>query len=138
MFDASSDALVDVAPIHFKNSAGEFAFAGPGLPCRVHLFGPGTDQFTQVEQRQSQRALKRMENNDGKIAIASAEVRAAELAEDLAEVTSHFENFGYQGQPLTADRFRAFYSDKKVVHYHRQVVKALADTGNWQPGATGA
>ena len=144
MFDASSDALLDVAPIHFKNAAGDHLYATDAAgkpdtdkPCRVFLYGPGSDQFALVEQRQTSRALQRAQDNDNKITLASPEERAAETAQDMADLTSHFENFGYKGQELTPDRFKAFYGDKKMVHYHRQVTKALAQVGNWKPGTAG-
>ncbi len=139
MFDASSDALLDVAPIHFKNAAGDHLYAGEGTskPCRVYLFGPGSEQFALVEQRQTSRALQRAQDNDNKITLASPEERTAEAAQDMADLTSHFENFGYQGADLQRDRFKAFYADKKMVHFHRQVTKALAQVGNWKPGTAG-
>lgn len=144
MFDATADALLDVAPIHLKNAAGDHLYAPGadgkpdlGKPCRVFLFGPGSDVFTQVEQRQTTRSLQRAQDNDNKITLAAPADRVAEQAEDMADLTSHFENFGYQGQELTRDRFRAFYADKKMVHFHRQVTKSLGQVGNWKPGTAG-
>ncbi len=144
MYDASADALVDVAPIHFKNAAGDHLYvpddSGKPImdkPCRVFLYGPGSEQFAMVEQRQTTRALQRAQDNDNKITLASPEDRATEAAQDMADLTSHFENFGYQGGELTPSRFKAFYADKKMVHFHRQVTKALAQVGNWKPGTAG-
>jgi len=138
MFDISADALIDIAPIHLKNSAGDYAYAGPNLPVRINLYGPGSEQFAMVEARQAQRAVKRMQDNDNKVTLPPPEERTREQAEDLADLTDSFENFDYPAPGKSGrDLFMAFYADKKMVHYHRQVLKAINDAGNWRPGAAG-
>ncbi|MBO9380241.1 hypothetical protein GG804_26095 [Sphingomonas histidinilytica] len=136
-YDITQQALLDTAPIHLKSAAGEYLYHD-GKPMRIVLYGPGSEQFARVEARQTQRAMKRMQDNDGKITVPAKEIRDAEQAEDLAEITHSFENFTYpgfeaQGTPM----FKAFYGDPKMTHFHKQVTKSLTDAGNWQPGSAG-
>jgi hypothetical protein len=82
----------------------------------------------------SRRALKRMNDNEGKITAATAEERVAETAEDLAELTISFEGLScgdLQGKEL----FHAVYSDPALGFITKQVTKHLADWGNFKPGS---
>ncbi len=128
-------AVVATAPLHLKNAAGELLYADAErkLPVRIHLYSPGSDAFAAVESRQSARAVKRMQENDGKVTVAPHEQRLTEAAEDLASITASFENFDYEpaggvsGEPL----FRAVYGDQKLGFITRQVTKFVADWGNF-------
>lgn len=97
MFDISTQAVQDTATIHIKNAAGEPLYADPDRtkPVQIVIYGPGSKAFGAVEARQSARALKRMQDNDGKITAATSEERIKETAEDLAAITVRFENFVY-------------------------------------------
>ncbi|HET7255562.1 MAG TPA: hypothetical protein VFJ46_17535, partial [Xanthobacteraceae bacterium] len=86
MFDITSEAVADTATIHVKNAAGEplYADAAREKPVEIVVHSPGSKAYGAVEARQSARALKRMQDNDGKITPPTAEERIKETAEDLA------------------------------------------------------
>ncbi|HEY9581111.1 MAG TPA: hypothetical protein VIR65_14755 [Rhizorhapis sp.] len=140
MFDITSQAVVDTAPVHLKGADGEHLFDAKGNPLQIVIFGPGSRQFAAIEARQTARAVKRMADNDGKPTVAAPEQRITEQAEDLAAITSEFRHFTYppaegkQGQEL----FQAFYADPKLGYMAQQVLKAVRDWGNFKPGSAGS
>jgi hypothetical protein len=143
MFDITTHAVADTATIHVKNAAGEPLFAdgeARSKPVQIIVYGPGSKAFGVVEARQSARALKRMQDNDGKITAASPEERIQETAEDLAAITVRFENLSYPpaGDAQGAELFEALYRDQKLGFIARQVSKAVADWGNFTPGSAGS
>jgi hypothetical protein len=143
MFDITTQAVADTATIHVKNAAGEPLFAdgeARSKPVQIIVYGPGSKAFGVVEARQSARALKRMQDNDGKITAASPEERIQETAEDLAAITVRFENLSYPpaGDAQGAELFEALYRDQKLGFIARQVSKAVADWGNFTPGSAGS
>src|SRR3546814_5333114 len=95
MFDITSQAVVDTAPVHLKGADGEHLFDAKGNPLQIVIFGPGSRQFAAIEARQTARAVKRMADNDGKPTVAAPEQRITEQAEDLAAITSEFRHFTY-------------------------------------------
>ena len=139
MFDITSQAVNDTATIHVKNAAGEPLYADEARekPVQIVIYGPGSKAHGTVEARQASRALKRMQDNDGKITAPTAEERVKETAEDLAALTLRFENFEYppangaQGVEL----FEAVYRDQKLGFIARQVTKAIGDWGNFLSGS---
>lgn len=139
MFDIMTQAAADTAAIHIKGLDGEYLNTPDGEPVRIVVFGPGSRQFAAVETRQTNRAVKRLAENDGKPSVAPPEQRAAEQAEDLADVTASFENFTYPpaGGKVGADLYRAFYADPRFGHIAQQVLKALRDWGNFKIASTG-
>lgn len=137
-FNIALLAVASTAALHIKNPNGEPLFADEErtLPVRIHLHGPGSKAFGVVESRQSARTLKRMQDNDGKITAATPEERLAETAEDLAALTSHFENFEYQpegaAEPVTGEDLpRIVYANQGLGFITRQVMKYVADWGNF-------
>lgn len=139
MFNIAALAVAATAPLHLKNAAGEllYADAEKKLPVRIHLHGPGSDAYAAVESRQSARAVKRMQDNDGKVTVAPHEQRLAEAAEDLASITSRFENLSYEpaGDVTGEALFRAVYGDQRLGFVTRQVTKFVADWGNFSGGS---
>ena len=134
-------AVATTAPLHVKNASGELAFADADrkLPVRIHLHGPGSEIAGVIEARQSARALKRMQDNDGKITAASPEERKAETAADLAALTASFENFTYGDGSLTGEAlFRAVYADQSLGFITKQVAKFFGDWGNFSAVSTAA
>jgi hypothetical protein len=136
MFDITKEAVDDTATIHLKNAAGELLFADAARekPVQIIIYGPGSKAYGLVESRQSTRAVKRMQDNDGKISVAPFEERQRETAEDLAAITLRFENFTYppaakaEGQEL----FAAVYADPKLGFIAKQVAKFVGDWGNFK------
>lgn len=139
MFDITTQAVSDTTPIHIKGANGEHLYTPDRKPVRIVIYGPGSNQYAAIEARQTNRAVKRMQDNDGKVSIASPEQRSAEQAEDLAELTVSFENLGYppakdkQGKEL----FQALYADPKLGFIPQQLLKAVRDWGNFKPGSSG-
>lgn len=135
--DITSQSVVDMAAIHIKGADGEYLYDEKSNPVRIVIYGPGSKQFAAVEARQTNRAVKRMQDNDNKVSLPSAEQRNAEQAEDLASITVRFENFTYPpaGDKQGAELFEMLYADATLGFITRQVVKACADWGNFKPGS---
>jgi len=132
LFDISSLAVADTAPIHLKGPDGTHLYSN-GKPIRIVLFSPGSPVFAEIEDRQVARATKRMQDNDGKLALVPIEQRDNEQAEDLAALTVDFENFDF---PAAADKygkekFKALYLNRKLGFIKEQVLKALRDWGKF-------
>lgn len=140
MFDITSEAVADTATIHVKNASGEPLYADGDTreqPVQIVVHSPGSKAYGAVEARQSARAIKRMQDNDGKITPPTAEERIKETAEDLAALTVRFENFAYPpaGNAQGAELFEAVYRDQKLGFIAKQVTKHLSDWGNFKPGS---
>jgi hypothetical protein len=133
--DASTLKAADTGVIHVKNAAGEPLYEDE-KPVRIIVHGPGSRAYATVESRQSARAVKRMNDNDGKFTTSTAEERLAETAEDLATVTVSFDNLSY-GDLTGTELFAAVYSEPQLGFITKQVTKHLADWGNFRPGSTG-
>jgi hypothetical protein len=137
MLNIKKHALAATSAIHVKDAEGVPMYDGD-KPVRIIVHGPGSRAFGLVESRQGARAVKRMNDNDGKLSIAASEERRAETAEDLASLTIAFENFDLgEGSPQGEDLFLAVYGDPELVYITKQVTKHLADTGNFKPGSAG-
>ena len=143
-FNIALLAVSASAICHIKSPTGEPLYADEARekPIRIKLYGPGSKPYGVVESRQSARALKRMQDNDGKITAATPEERVTETAEDLAAITAEFENFDYQapdGSPLAgAEMFRAAYADQGLGYITRQVAKFVGDWGNFSAASKAA
>ncbi len=137
MLDISKQAVLETAAIHIKGADGAYLYDEAGNPARIHVYGPGTKAFAAVEARQTQRALKRREDNDGKITPPSPEQRRKEDAEDLATVTVEFENFEYPpaGDKKGAELFEALYLDPKLGFIAQQVAKFVGNWSGFKPGS---
>lgn len=143
-FNIASAAVTAIGILHVKSATGEPMYADEArtLPCRIHLYGPGSKPYGVVESRQSARALKRMQDNDGKITAATPEERVTETAEDLAAITAEFENFDYQpaegGSLAGGEMFQAAYRDQGLGFITRQVAKYVGDWGNFSAASKAA
>ena len=132
-FNIALLAVASVGVLHVKDASGQPAYADAErkLPLRIHLHSPGSEVAGVVESRQSARALKRYQDNDGKMTAASPEERLSETAADLATLTAEFENFDY-GDDLSGEQmFRALYADPKLGFITKQVIKYFGDWGNF-------
>lgn len=140
MFDITATAVQDTAALHLKDAKGNHLFTADRKPVRIVLSGPGSAAFAVIEARQTQRVLKRREDNDGKPALPSPEERRIEEAEDLAAITVGFENLDYppaagaQGAAL----YQALYADPKLGFIAVQARKFVADWGNFSSGSATA
>lgn len=137
MLDITKMAVALTAPIHLKDAEGNHMYFGEGearKPVQIILYGPGSPQYAEVEARQTNRAVKLMQDNEGKITVASPEQRHADQAEDLAAITAEFVGFTYPpaGDAKGADLFRALYADRSLGFITKQVLKAVGDWGNFK------
>lgn len=135
MFDITTQAVADTAPIHLKSATGEplYADAERTKPVQIIMHSPGSKAFSAVETAQSARAVKRLKANDGELSATSAEERLQQTAEDLAALTVRFENFTYPpaGDAQGAELFKAFYADPKLGHFAKQVSKFVTEWSNF-------
>lgn len=136
--DISTQIIADTATLHLKGSDGLPLYSDgengkPDLnkPVRVNVYSPGSDAYAMIETRQTQRALKRMDDNDGKRVAMTAEERLAQAAEDLADLTVGFENLTYGGK-AGRELALAVYGDRKLGFIANQVHKFLNDWGNFK------
>lgn len=141
MYDITKQAAVDTTAIHIKGLDGEhlYADANREQPVRIVIYGPGSKAYAAVEARQTNRSLKRMQDNDGKPTVASPEQRLAEQAEDLADITVAFENLAYRpaGDKQGKELFQALYADPTLGNIAQQVLKGVRDWGNFKPAPSG-
>lgn len=131
--DVSILRVADTAAIHVKNAAGVPLYEGD-KPVRIIVHSPGSRAFAAVESRQTARALKRMNENEGKLTAPTAEERLAETAEDLASITVAFDGLTH-GDKSGPDLFQAVYGDQKLGFIAAQVTKYLKDWGNFNAGS---
>jgi hypothetical protein len=137
--DILTQAVADTIIIHVKDAAGEpmFADADRKVPAQIEIWGPGSEAAALVESRQTSRAVKRLQENDGKFTAPTAEEAQREIAEDLATLTRRFINFSYSGAPNAegAELFRAVYADRRLGFVARQVQQAQKDWGKFKNGS---
>jgi hypothetical protein len=130
--DVSTLQVADTAIIHVKSASGEPLYDGD-KPINIVVYGPGSRAYATVESRQTARALKRMNDNDGKVTGATAEERLKETAEDLATITVSMDLTS--GKLTGQELFLAVYGDPKLGFIAKQVTKHLADWGNFKVGS---
>lgn len=131
--DVSQLEVATTGTIHVKNAAGEplYADAARTQPVCIIVHSPGSPAYAAVESRQTARALKRMNDNEGKMTAPTAEEALAERAEDLATITVKFENLS-DGEKVGEDLYRSVYGNPKLGYIAAQVTKYLKDWGNFQ------
>lgn len=131
-------AVAATAFLHLKGPDGVPLFED-GAPVGIDLFGPGSPEHGQIEERQSARVVKRMAENDNKIAHVPLATRRVEAAEDLASLTAgfrHIEHDAPDGTPLAGTAlYHAVYSDPALGWIKEQVIKFVGDWGKFTPGS---
>lgn len=135
MLNISTLAVAQTAALHLKSADGEALYDGD-KPVRILVHGPGSRAYGVVEGRQTARAIKRMNENEGKVTAGTPEERRAETAEDLAAVTVAFENFTIGDGKLQGEElFRAVYADPALGFVAKQVTRFVGDWGNFKQGS---
>lgn len=130
--DILTQAIADTARLHVKGADGLPLYSGPERkPVIIVLHSPGSEAYAQIETKQTQRFLKRMDDNDGKRTAMTAEERVGQNAEDLADLTVDFENLTY-GDKTGRALHLAVFGDRKLGFIANQVNKYLADWGNFK------
>ncbi len=140
--DITTQRAAPTAPLHLKGIDGQLLYSGgdTSKPVRIHFYSPGSKQQGAAEARATQRALKRLEDNDGKPNPPTPEVRRAEAAEDLAAATHSFENLTYPpaGDAQGIELFEALYRDPELGFIANQAARFLSNWGNFKPGSATA
>jgi hypothetical protein len=131
-------AVATTAFLHLKGPDGTFLYDND-QKVGLDLFGPGSPEYARIEERQSARTIKRMQDNDNKISHVPIAERRSEATEDLADLTAgvrNLEHDGPDGNPLAGrDLVTALYSDPKLGWIKEQVVKFVGDWGKFTPGS---
>ncbi|WP_347271798.1 hypothetical protein [Rhizorhabdus histidinilytica] len=138
MYDITKQSVADTAAIHIKGADGNFLYAD-GKPVRIIIHSPGSAAFLEVDERATQRAIARMNENEGKVVLPPHAQRLLEQAEDLADITVAFENLAYPpaGEATGRALFVALYRDPKLGFIPPQITKATKDWGKFAPGTAG-
>ena len=133
MFDITTEAVADTAFLHLKDAKGDLIFDTDMTPVGITLYSPGTPAYAIVEGRQTNRAVKRRNDNEGKLAVPSPDEARAEIAEDLAAITVSFDGLAYPpaGDAKGTALFQALYADSRLGFIVRQVNKFIGDWGNF-------
>lgn len=135
MLNIATLAVAATAALHLKTADGEALYDGE-KPVRILVHGPGSRAYGVVEGRQTARAVKRMNENEGKLTAGTPEERRIETAEDLASITIGFENFTYgDGSLQGEDLFKAVYNDPALGFVTKQVTKFIGDWANFRPAS---
>lgn len=138
MLNIATLAVAATAALHLKSADGEALYDGE-KPVRIVVHGPGSRAYGAVDGRQTARAIKRMNENDGKVTAGTPEERRAETAEDLASVTIAFEGFTYGDGKLQGEElFRAVYADPALGFVTKQVTKFIGDWANFKQSSAGS
>ncbi|MEH3121979.1 MAG: hypothetical protein PGN16_08375 [Sphingomonas phyllosphaerae] len=131
-------AVALTAFLHLKGPDGTLLYED-GQKVGIDLFSPGSPEYGQVEERRSARTIKRMAENDNKIAHVPLDELRIENAQDLVTLTSgfrHIEHDGPEGTPLSGQAlYLAVYSDPSLGWIKEQALKFLGDWGKFTPGS---
>lgn len=131
-------AAAATAFLHLKGPDGSFLYDA-GEKVGIDLFGPGSPEYALIEEAQSARVIKRMQDNDNKVAHVPVEQRRIEAAADLTSLTASFRYIDYDGpdgSPLAgAALYSAVYADPKLGWIKEQVVKFVGDWGKFTSGS---
>lgn len=131
-------AIAATAFLHLKGPDGVPLYEGAEA-VGIDLYGPGSPEHGQIEERQSARVTKRMADNDNKIAHVPLATRRTEAAEDLAALTAgfrHIEHDAADGTPLAGQAlYVAVYSDPALGWIKEQVIKFVGDWGKFTTGS---
>lgn len=132
-------AVAPTAFLHLKGPDGLHLYED-GKAVGIDLYGPGSPEAAVIETAQSQRALKRMQDNDNKVVLPPIEVQREETTADLVAYTAGVRNIefdGPDGQPLIGKALAtALYSDPALGWIKSQVIKFVGDWGNFKGGST--
>jgi hypothetical protein len=132
-------AVSATAFLHLKGPDGQHLYED-AKPVGIDLYGPGSAEASVIETAQSQRALKRMQDNDNKVVLPPIEVQREETTADLVAYTAGVRNIeidGPDGEPLIGNALStALYSNPALGWIKTQVIKFVADWGNFKSGST--
>lgn len=134
MADIRKFAVQETSVLHLRDASDELMYADEERkkPMTITLYGPGSKQYAKAQTRNSNRMIDKLKKK-GK-SDQTAEEKAQEIAEFLADCTKSFEHIDYdglQGEEL----FKAVYADKSIGFIAEQANKHLGDWGNFTGGS---
>ena len=126
--DIRKYAVEPTSKLHLRDANDELMYTDEGKPVAVNLYGPGSKQYARAQAAQNNRLLDKLKRK-GK-SDQTAEQRAAESSEFLADCTESFENLesdNLAGREL----FMAVYADVSIGFVADQVAKYISDWSNF-------
>lgn len=131
-------AVVSTAFLHLKGADGALLYDPETKePVGIDVFGPGSPEASQVDDRQAARINKRMADNENKVTVQASIERRRDDADDMAILTAafrHIEHDDPNGQPLTGKAlFAAVYAEPTLGFIKEQFVKFQRDWGKFKP-----
>jgi hypothetical protein len=140
MSDIRKHAVAETTSLHLRDAADELMYAdGPdgnpdtSKPMTVVLYGPGSKPYAKAQARNSNHMIDRLKKK-GK-SDQTAEEKAQDVANFLADCTKAFENIDYEGLQGEA-LYKAVYADQSIGFVAEQVNKHLGQWGNFTKGST--
>jgi hypothetical protein len=132
--DIKKYSVAPTSRLHLRDANDELMYSDDGKPMAVNLYGPGSKQYAKAQAAQNNRMIDKLKRK-GK-SDQTAEQRASEAAEFLADCTESFENVEYD--TLTGNALSiAVYSDVAVGFIADQVAKHIGDWANFtKPSST--
>jgi len=119
--------------LHDANDEPMYADEKKTKPTAVNLYGPGSKQYAKAQAAQQNRMIDKLKRK-GKTE-QTAEQKASETAEFLADCTASFENLEYD--TLTgSDLAKAVYSDITIGFIADQVARHIGDWSNFTKAST--
>lgn len=134
MFQIKQLAIKQTADIPVKTADGKPVKDEAGNPLSVTMYGPASKQFQEAKHQAEQRAAERnMAKYQGTpLDPITAEQKAKERAEFLADCTVSFNNFG-NGDLRGHDLYMSVYTDAEIGHIADDCEKGFADRKNFLP-----
>lgn len=132
--DIRKFAVEPTGRLHLRDANDELMYADGDLskPMVINGYGPGSKNYANAQAGQQNRMIDKLKSK-GK-ANQTAEQKANEVAEFLADCTVSFENIEHGG--LTGrDLSMAVYSDISIGFVAEQFNKWLGDWGNFSKGS---
>ena len=131
--DFTKQRVSPKAAMHVRNAAGTPMYDGD-KPVRIIFYGPASPQFAELETRQSERSVKRHNDNEGRTVARTSEERREEAVADLLSLTAGFEHLEYEDK--TGDElYAAVYNDPELGYILNQGVKFVGEWGNFSGSA---
>ena len=135
MADIRKFSVSPTARLHLRDASDDLMYADDAktIAIAVNLYGPGSKPYAKAQSAQQNRMIDKLKRK-GKT-DQTAEQRAAEASEFLADCTHSFENLDYddlQGIAL----FKAVYADISIGFIPDQITKFMGDWSNFKPVST--
>ena len=126
--DIRKYAVEPTSKLQLRDANDELMYTDEGKPVAVNLYGPGSKQYARAQAAQNNRLLDKLKRK-GK-SDQTAEQRAAESSEFLADCTESFENLEYDNL-AGRELFMAVYADVSIGFVADQVAKYISDWSNF-------